>query len=341
MSAPAVNPPRAARGNAAEKSAANAIDQPVPSVGSISGFSGNRRVPPPTNETVRSYAPGSPERAALKDRLASMADERIEIPVIIGGKEYRSGETAQAVMPHAHRHVLADWHKGTQEHVRLAVDASREARREWANWPWEDRAAVFLKAAELLSTSWRATLNAATMLGQSKTAFQAEIDSACELIDFWRFNCAFAQELYDEQPSSNHTMWNQLDYRALEGFVYAVTPFNFTAIGGNLPTAPALMGNTVIWKPASTAMVSGYYVMKLLEAAGLPPGVINFVPGDAAMISDILLSHRELAGVHFTGSTHVFNTMWRTIGENAGRYRGYPRVVGETGGKDFIVAHAS
>jgi 1-pyrroline-5-carboxylate dehydrogenase len=336
-----VNPPRAARGNAAEKSAANAIDQPVPSVGSISGFSGNRRVPPPTNETVRSYAPGSPERAALKDRLASMADERIEIPVIIGGKEYRSGETAQAVMPHAHRHVLADWHKGTQEHVRLAVDASREARREWANWPWEDRAAVFLKAAELLSTSWRATLNAATMLGQSKTAFQAEIDSACELIDFWRFNCAFAQELYDEQPSSNHTMWNQLDYRALEGFVYAVTPFNFTAIGGNLPTAPALMGNTVIWKPASTAMVSGYYVMKLLEAAGLPPGVINFVPGDAAMISDALLSHRDLAGVHFTGSTAVFNSMWKTIGANMDRYRSYPRIVGETGGKDFIVAHPS
>jgi 1-pyrroline-5-carboxylate dehydrogenase len=298
-------------------------------------------VPPAVNEPVRSYAPGSPEKKALKERLASMASERIEIPVIIGGKEYRSGEVAHAVMPHSHQHVLADWHKATDEHVRLAVDAAREAQREWANWPWEDRAAVFLRAAELLSTTWRATLNAATMLGQSKTAFQAEIDSACELIDFFRFNCAFAQELYDEQPQSSHMFWNQLDYRPLEGFVYAVTPFNFTAIGGNLPTAPALMGNTVIWKPASSAMLSGYYVMKLLEAAGLPPGVINFVPGDPAMISNHLLSHRDLAGVHFTGSTGVFNSMWKTIGANMNRYRSYPRIVGETGGKDFIVAHPS
>ena len=343
MSAPTVNPPRTAqRGNASETpSAANKTDQPPPSMGLLTGFNGNRRVPPPVNEPVRSYAPGSPERAALKDRLTSMASERIEIPVVIGGKEYRSGEVAQAVMPHAHRHVLADWHKATKEHVLLAVDAAREARREWANWAWEDRAAVFLRAAELLATTWRSTLNAATMLGQSKTAFQAEIDSACELIDFWRFNCAFAQDLYDEQPQSNHMMWNQLDYRALEGFVYAVTPFNFTAIGGNLPTSPALMGNAVIWKPASTAMLSGYYVLKLLEAAGLPPGVINFVPGDAAMLSDILLSHRELAGVHFTGSTAVFNSMWKTIGANMNRYRSYPRIVGETGGKDFIVAHPS
>jgi len=310
-------------------------------MGLLAGFNGNRRVPPPVNEPVRSYAPGSPEKAALKARLASMASERIDIPVIIGGKEYRSGETAHAVMPHAHQHVLADWHKATKEHVTLAIDAAREAQREWANWPWEDRAAVFLRAAELLSTTWRATLNAATMLGQSKTAFQAEIDSACELIDFYRFNCAFAQELYNEQPQSSHMFWNQLDYRGLEGFVYAVTPFNFTAIGGNLPTAPALMGNTVIWKPASSAMLSGYYVMKLLEAAGLPPGVINFVPGDAAMISDMLLSHRDLAGVHFTGSTGVFNSMWKTIGANMNRYRSYPRIVGETGGKDFIVAHPS
>ena len=230
-------------------------------MGLLTGFNGNRRVPPPVNEPVRSYAPGSPERAALKDRLKSMASERIEIPIVIGGKEYRSGETAQAVMPHAHRHVLADWHKATREHVLAAVDAAREAQREWANWPWEDRAAVFLRAAELLATTWRSTLNAATMLGQSKTVHQAEIDSACELIDFYQFNCSFAQELYDEQPESNHMMWNQLDYRALEGFVYAVTPFNFTAIGGNLPTSPALMGNTVIWKPASSAMLSGYYVM--------------------------------------------------------------------------------
>jgi len=343
MSAPTVNPPRAAqRGtSSASSSATTTTDQSLPKMGLLTGFNGNRRVPPPVNEPVRSYAPGSPERAALKDRLTSMGSERIEIPVVIGGKEYRSGEIAQAVMPHAHRHVLADWHKATKEHVLLAVDAAREAQREWANWAWEDLAAVFLRAAELLATTWRSTLNAATMLGQSKTAFQAEIDSACELIDFWRFNCAFAQELYNEQPQSTHAMWNQLDYRALEGFVYAVTPFNFTAIGGNLPTSPALMGNSVIWKPASTAMLSGYYVLKLLEAAGLPPGVINFVPGDAAMISEILLSHRELAGVHFTGSTGVFNSMWKTIGANMNRYRSYPRIVGETGGKDFILAHPS
>jgi 1-pyrroline-5-carboxylate dehydrogenase len=342
MSAPAVNPPRNARNANSETPApANATSQPIPTMGLVTGFNGNRRVPPAVNEPVRSYAPGSPEKKALKERLASMASERIEIPVIIGGKEYRSGEVAHAVMPHSHQHVLADWHKATDEHVRLAVEAAREAQREWANWPWEDRAAVFLRAAELLSTTWRATLNAATMLGQSKTAFQAEIDSACELIDFFRFNCAFAQELYDEQPQSSHMFWNQLDYRPLEGFVYAVTPFNFTAIGGNLPTAPALMGNTVIWKPASSAMLSGYYVMKLLEAAGLPPGVINFVPGDPAMISNHLLSHRDLAGVHFTGSTGVFNSMWKTIGANMNRYRSYPRIVGETGGKDFIVAHPS
>jgi 1-pyrroline-5-carboxylate dehydrogenase len=338
-----VNPPRTAqRGAASDVPApAGVASQPVPSMGLLTGFNGNRRVPTPANEPVRSYAPGSPERAALKARLASMASERIEIPVVIGGKEYRSGEIGQSVMPHAHGHVLADYHKATKEHVSLAIDAARDAQREWANWPWEDRAAVLLKAAELLSTTWRATMNAATMLGQSKTAYQAEIDSACELIDFYRFNCAFAQELYDEQPASSPGVWNQLDYRALEGFVYAVTPFNFTAIGGNLPTAPALMGNTVIWKPASSAMLSAYYVLKLLEAAGLPPGVINFLPGDPAMISDTLLSHRDLAGVHFTGSTGVFNSMWKTIGANMNRYRSYPRIVGETGGKDFMIAHSS
>jgi 1-pyrroline-5-carboxylate dehydrogenase len=225
--------------------------------------------------------------------------------------------------------------------VEAAISAAREAHREWSAWPWEERAAVFLKAAELLTTSWRATLTAATMLGQSKTVFQAEIDAACELIDFWRFNPHYAQELYAEQPLSDHTMWNQAEYRALEGFVYAVTPFNFTAIGGNLPTAPALMGNTVVWKPASSAIPSAYYVLRLLEAAGLPPGVINFVPGDAAAISGAVLSHAELAGIHFTGSTEVFGSMWKTLGENIARYRSYPRVVGETGGKDFILAHAS
>lgn len=306
-----------------------------------SSFNGTRKVPVPVNEPVKSYAPGSPERSALKERLKSMAAERVDIPLIIGGEEIRTGETAQSVMPHNHKHVLADWHKAKPEHVQKAIEASRKAADEWANWAWEDRAAVFLKAAELLTTTWRATLNAATMLGQSKTAFQAEIDSACELIDFWRFNPHFAQELYAEQPVSDHTMWNQLDYRPLEGFVYAVTPFNFTSIAGNLPTAPALMGNTVIWKPASSAMLSAYYIMRLLEDAGLPPGVINLVTGDAGMISDTLLSDANLAGVHFTGSTTVFNSMWKTIGSNMSQYRSYPRVVGETGGKDFIVAHSS
>ncbi|HEY2946370.1 MAG TPA: L-glutamate gamma-semialdehyde dehydrogenase, partial [Vicinamibacteria bacterium] len=304
-------------------------------------FAGNRRVPAPVNEPVKTYAPGSPERAELKARLKSMAGERIEIPLRIGGQDVRSGTTAPAVMPHDHRHVLADWHKATREHVQQAIAAAREAHREWAAWPWEDRAAVVLKAAELLTTTWRATLNAATMLGQSKTVFQAEIDSACELIDFWRFNPWYAQQIYDDQPISDHSVWNQLEYRPLEGFVYAVTPFNFTAIGGNLPLAPALMGNTVLWKPASSAVLSAHYIMKLLEEAGLPPGVVNFIPGDAAAVSEVALSHSDLAGIHFTGSTAVFNGMWRAIGNNMDRYRSYPRIVGETGGKDFIVAHAS
>jgi 1-pyrroline-5-carboxylate dehydrogenase len=305
------------------------------------GFGGTRAVPPPVNEPVKAYAPGSPERAELKTRLADMAKVRTHIPLVIGGRELRSGETAKAVMPHDHAHVLAEWQKASREHVAQAIEAAAAARVEWSRWPWEDRAAVFLRAAELLATTWRATVNAATMLGQSKTAYQAEIDAAAELIDFWRFNPRYAQELYAEQPISNHTMWNQLDYRPLEGFVYAVTPFNFTSIAGNLPTAPALMGNTVVWKPASSAILSAFAILKLLEAAGLPPGVINFVPGDAAAVSDVVLNHRDLAGVHFTGSTGVFNSMWRTIGGQMDRYRSYPRIVGETGGKDFILAHAS
>ena len=314
-----------------------ASDASVP----LAGFSGTRQVPLPVNEPVKSYAAGSPEKAALKARLASMAKERVDIPMIIGGKEIRTGDLGQAVMPHDHKHVLADWHRASPAHVHQAIAAARHAASDWANWAWEDRAAVFLRAAELLTTTWRQTVNASTMLGQSKTAFQAEIDSACELIDFWRFNPAYAQELYAEQPLSTNAMWNQLDYRALEGFVYAVTPFNFTSIAGNLPTAPALMGNTVVWKPAGISMLSGYYIMKLLEEAGLPPGVINLVPGDAAQISKVALAHRDLAGVHFTGSTGVFNTMWQTIGADMSRYASYPRIVGETGGKDFIVAHPS
>jgi 1-pyrroline-5-carboxylate dehydrogenase len=303
--------------------------------------SGIARVPLPVNEPNLGYLPGSAERASLKARLKTMAGERIDIPVVIGGREIRTGRTQHAVMPHDHQHVLADWHAADAEHVHEAIAAAKRAACEWARWRWEDRAAVFLRAAELLTTTWRPTLNAATMLGQSKTAFQAEIDSACELIDFLRFNSHFAQELYAEQPISSHGVENRMDYRPLEGFVYAVTPFNFTAIGGNLPTAPALMGNTVVWKPASSAMVSGYYILRLLERAGLPPGVINFVPGDPVQISDILLDSPDLAGIHFTGSTAVFNSMWRKVGENAGRYRSYPRIVGETGGKDFIVAHPS
>jgi 1-pyrroline-5-carboxylate dehydrogenase len=320
-----------------EQAAATTLPHSAP----LAGFAGTRRVPPPVNEPIKSYAPKSPERADVKAKLKEMAGERIDIPLVIGGREIRTGDTATSVMPHDHAHVLGDYHKATAKHVEQAVEAARVARADWGNWAWEDRAAVFLRAAELLATTWRSTLNASTMLGQSKTIFQAEIDSACELIDFWRFNPAYAQELYAEQPLSNNMMWNQLDYRPLEGFVYAVTPFNFTSIAGNLPTAPALMGNAVVWKPASSSMHSAHYIMKLLEAAGLPPGVINMVAGDAATISDVLLTHRDLAGVHFTGSTGVFNTMWKTIGTNMSRYGTYPRIVGETGGKDFIVAHSS
>src|ERR1051325_8304006 len=238
------------------------------------------KIPSPINEPVLAYAPGSPQRSELKQALKDLSSRQIEIPVVVGDKEIRTGKTVDAVMPHCHRHVLGKVHQAGPDDVKAAIKAAREAWRDWSRWSLADRAAVFLKAADLLATRWRAMVNAATMLGQSKTAFQAEIDAACELIDFWRFNPAYAQELYDEQPASNNTMWNQLDYRPLEGFVYAVTPFNFTSIAGNLPTAPALMGNTVIWKPASSAMLSAYYLMRLFEEAGLPPGVINLAPGD-------------------------------------------------------------
>ncbi len=298
-------------------------------------------VPIPVNDQNKTYLPHSPERADLKARLAQMAGDRVEIPLVIGGKDILTGKTQPSVMPHNHRHVLGDWHAAEQSHVHQAIEAALAAGRDWSTWPLADRAAIFLRAAELLTTTWRSTLNAATMLGQSKTAFQAEIDSASELIDFWRFNPYYAEELYAEQPISSHATWNQLQYRPLEGFVYAVTPFNFTSIAGNLPTAPALMGNTVIWKPASSAMLSAYNILRLLEDAGLPPGVINLVSGDPVEISEILLNSRDLAGVHFTGSTGVFNSMWTRIGANVGSYRSYPRLVGETGGKDFILAHPS
>lgn len=304
-------------------------------------FAGIPRVPSPANDANLSYLPGSPERHALKAELERLGSEQADIPAVIGGREVRSGRTEPVVMPHDHAHVLGRWHAVDEAHVAQAIDAALAARAEWAAWPWHDRVAVFLRAAELLTTTWRPVLNAATMLGQSKTVFQAEIDAASELIDFWRFNPHFAQEIYAEQPSSSHAMWNASDYRPLEGFVYAVTPFNFTSIAGNLPTAPAMMGNTVVWKPAASAMLSAHTIMRLLHEAGLPPGVINLVPGDAARVSAVVLESPHLAGIHFTGSTAVFNRLWQTVGANVGRYRSYPRVVGETGGKDFIVAHAS
>jgi 1-pyrroline-5-carboxylate dehydrogenase len=302
---------------------------------------GRFNVPVPANEPLLDYAPGTPEREELKRRLDAMLGEVVEIPAIIGGREVYTGRTENVVCPHDHSHVLAQAHQCGPREVELAVEAAATAWREWSEMPFDARAAIFLKAAELLAGAWRATLNAATMLGQSKTCYQAEIDSACELIDFLRFNVHFAEQIHAEQPCSAAGVWNRSDYRPLEGFVFAVTPFNFTAIGGNLPTSPALMGNTVLWKPASAACLSNYWFVKLLEEAGLPPGVINFVPGRGSAVGDPVLASAELAGIHFTGSTPVFQGMWRTIAQNLPRYRGYPRIVGETGGKDFVFAHPS
>ncbi len=299
------------------------------------------RPPKPVNEPVKDYAPGSPEREELRRRLDQMQSERIELPLVIGGEGVETGETAEVVMPHRKSHVLADAHQGGPSEVERAIEAAGDAWQDWSRLPWEERAAVFLRAAELLSGPWRATLNAATMLGQSKTAHQAEIDASCEVIDFYRFNVEFMTRIYEEQPISSQGVWNRMDYRPLEGFVLAVSPFNFTAIGANLPASAALMGNTVVWKPAGTAAYSAHYLMQLLQEAGLPPGVINLVHGPGARIGAAALASPELAGVHFTGSTAVFNSMWDTIGKSIGEYRNYPRIVGETGGKDFIVAHPS
>ena len=304
-------------------------------------MNGAFRVPQPVNEPIKSYAPGSPEKRSLKAKIAELKASEMEIPLIIGGEEVRTGRMGTCIVPHDHGHVLARYHKAGKPEVQRAIDAAREARREWAATPWYDRAAVLLKAADLLAGPWRDTLNAATMLGQSKTVFQAEIDSACEVIDFWRFNPYFAQQIYENQPISSPGMWNRTEYRALEGFVFAVTPFNFTSIGANLPTSPALMGNTVLWKPASTGVYPAYFNMKLLEAAGLPPGVINLVVGSGGEVGDPVLASPEFAGIHFTGSTSVFHSMWKTIGANIATYKSYPRIVGETGGKDFVFAHAS
>lgn len=302
---------------------------------------GHFRAPLPVNEPVLSHTPGSPERAALKAELARMSSTRVDIPLIIGGEEVRTGVLGEARMPHDHGHVLATFHQGDATHVQAAIDAALAAKPAWAAMSFADRAAIFLRAAELLATRYRPILNASTMLNQSKTAHQAEIDAACEMIDFFRFNVAFAEEILAQQPVSGPQMWNQTDYRPLDGFVFAAAPFNFTSIAANLPTAPALMGNTVVFKPSPAAMFSNWYVMELLREAGLPDGVVNFIQGDAAAISQQVLAHPELGGVHYTGSTAVFRSMWQTVGENIHRYRQYPRLVGETGGKDFIFAHAS
>jgi 1-pyrroline-5-carboxylate dehydrogenase len=301
------------------------------------------QVPMPVNEPVLSYAPGSPERAEVEQRLAELVAERHELTCTIGGdQKLGGGEEIDVVQPHARTHVLGTMRNATQGDARAAIDAAREAAPGWRTLSYDDRAAVFLKAAELLAGPWRQTLNASTMLGQSKTVAQAEIDSACELIDFWRFNVFFGHEILEDQPLVNSPgVWNRIDHRPLEGFVYAITPFNFTAIGGNLPTAPALMGNTVIWKPSPTQQLSAHFTMRLLEAAGMPPGVINLLTGDGIAVSEVALADLDLAGIHFTGSPPTFQLLWRTVGENISGYRGYPRIVGETGGKDFVMAHPS
>jgi 1-pyrroline-5-carboxylate dehydrogenase len=299
------------------------------------------QVPEPVNEPMFMFPPGSPEKARLKAALADIEREVVEIPCVVGGQRVTTGKIREVVMPHRHKHVVARFHAAEPETAERAIRAALDARREWSAMRWEARAAVLLRAAELLSGPWRMRINAATMHGQSKTCHQAEIDAACEMIDFWRFNVSYAQQLYQMQPKSASGMWNMSELRPLEGFVFALTPFNFTAIGGNLPTAPALMGNTVVWKPAESQLLSAWRTFQLLEEAGFPPGVINFIPGLGHGHTNILLDHPEFAGLHFTGSTDVFNMMWRRVGENLGKYRSYPRLVGETGGKDFILAHPS
>jgi 1-pyrroline-5-carboxylate dehydrogenase len=299
------------------------------------------KVPLPVNEPVKLYKPKSTERAELKKKLSELKSEQIEVPLIIGGEEVKTSNTAEMRIPHDHGHVLGVYHKAGKKEVDMAIEAALEARKEWAEMPWEQRISVFLKMADLLAGPWRATINAATMLGQSKVVHQAEIDSACELIDFWRFNSYFFSKLIDEQPYSPSGMWNRLEYRPLEGYVFAVTPFNFTSIAGNLPTAPAIVGNVCLWKPASSAVYSAYYLMKLFEAAGLPKGVINFVPGSGGQVGTPAMSNSNLAGIHFTGSTAVFQSMWKVVADNLKSMKCYPRIVGETGGKDFIFAHNS
>ena len=299
-------------------------------------------VPKPLNEPILSYAPGTEERTALKKRIKELKSQKIEVPLIIGGKEIKTGNLGEMRIPHDHQHLLGHYHMAGPKEIEMAINSAMEAWDSWSKMPWESRAAIFKKMASILQRHDDQTLNAATMLGQSKNAFQAEIDASCEMIDFLNFNCWYAQELYSQQPTySPDGIWNRLEHRPLEGFIFAVTPFNFTSIAGNLPAAPALMGNVSIWKPASSAVYSSYFMMKLFLEAGVPEGVINFVPGSGKDIGPTLMKNQNLAGVHFTGSTNVFQGMWKTIGENINNYKSYPRIVGETGGKDFCIAHKS
>jgi 1-pyrroline-5-carboxylate dehydrogenase len=304
-------------------------------------FNGIFNVPQPRNEPVLSYAPGSPERAALRGALDDVLGSQTDVPMVIDGQPVRNGQTKAMICPHDHEHVLGTFHQAQAEHVDRAISAANRARSEWSRMPWDSRAIVFLKAADLLAGKYRQLLNAATMLNLSKTPHQAEIDSACELIDFWRFNPHFMQAVYADQPISVDGVMNYMEHRPLDGFVLAITPFNFTSIAGNLPTAPALMGNTVVWKPASSAVLPAYFIMKVLEEAGLPPGVINMIPGPGPEVCPPALDHNDLGGIHFTGSTYVFSTIWLAVGKDIRKYVAYPRIVGETGGKDFIFAHAS
>src|SRR4051794_9288858 len=303
-------------------------------------FDAISQVPPPYNEPIHDFAPGSAERTALEARLKQIAGERVELTMTIGGEQRRGGgEPIDVVQPHRKDAVLGTLHNATPDDVADAVAAARAAAPAWQRLSYDDRAAGFLKAADLLAGPWRHTLAAATMLGQSKTCYQAEIDTPCELVDFWRFNVHFGRQILEEQPMSSPGVWNRFDHRPLEGFVLAITPFNFTAIAGNLPTAPALMGNTVLWKPSPTQQLAAHYTMRVLEEAGLPPGVINMVTGDGRAVSEVALVHPDLAGIHFTGSSATFGHLWRTVTENLTGYRAYPRLVGETGGKDFVIAH--
>jgi 1-pyrroline-5-carboxylate dehydrogenase len=297
------------------------------------------RTPPAYNEPIFDYAPGSPARQALKSALEELMNEPLEVPMIIGGQEVTTGDLHRLAPPHQHAHTLGHYHRGRRQHVEQAVAAALAAKPAWEAMPWEERAAIFLRAADLISGPYRATLNASTILAQSKTAFQSEIDAICELADFLRFNVQYMTEIYAEQPDSARGIWNRMEYRPLEGFVFALTPFNFTAIAGNLPSAPALMGNTVVWKPADSQIYSAHFVMEIFREAGLPDGVINLVFCDGPTVGDVVFNHREFAGIHFTGSTGVFRHIWKTIGQNIDKYRSYPRIVGETGGKDFILIH--